>query len=235
MLNKPQLYDWGSKMTALGAVTAGEDGTCPAYAYLDGKIDKDAYLQACLEARNVIGKDAAAGGTTLHKFVELGVQGVEQDEEGERVWRCVQAELELNWPGLLWKAELPAVHPLGFGCRTDLLGFDPLTGFPVVCVDLKTREFDHENVRYAKQGVARRQKDLGRLTPRETEPMQVAANLKAHNNDIEFFDGCGGNLYLSRNTADCVFAVKYTAEQMGKAWVCFQALNVVFKALKGLE
>lgn len=238
MLNKPQLYDWGSKMTADGAVTPveleGYQGI-PASDFLGGLIDRDRYRDLCLRARDMIGKKAAAGGTELHKYVELGVQGVPQEGVGAQVWAVVENALHENWPGIIWKAELPAVHPLGFGCRTDLLGFEETNPTePIVCVDVKTREFNHDDVVKAGEASRRNQVSLGRLTPRDTEPMQVAANLKAHNNDIKFFDGCGGNLYLSRNTADCVFVVKYTAKKLDEAWLCFTSLNTVYKTLKGL-
>lgn len=231
--NKPFLYDWGAKMAALGVAERLDGKTSLAEQYLAGTITKEDFCDAALEARNIIGRRAAAGGTELHKYVELGVQGVPQDARGTAVWEGVRLKLAEHYPGVEWKAEIPAVHEeLRFGCRGDLLGFRE--GRVAAYVDLKTREFGETDVVRAANAQTQGFKDMGRLTPRDTEPLQVAANLRANDPAFEFYDGCGGNLYLSRSTPGALFLATYSKKTLDESWIIFVCLNTIYKIKRGL-
>jgi hypothetical protein len=222
-LNKPTLVAWGAKTTAEAAYDLLSSGTAP--------LAKEAFVEECLKRKDEVGKAAATEGTRLHAFSEDGFNGRPLSEEGQLVYSACRREVDDAYPGAQWVPELSAVHPIGFGCRGDLFGYHD--GIPQIYVDIKTRDFGPEDVDKARRAKAKGYKGLGRLTPRETEVMQAAANITAIGG--VFRDHCCANLYLSRTHPGLTYLHSYTIEQIENGWTCFQALCRVWYILKGLE
>jgi hypothetical protein len=237
LLNKPQLIDWAAKKAALGVVY--RNGT-PSLAerFIAGEMNEEAYLKAALEAKDAIVDVARDAGSVIHKYIEHGFEGRALEGDALVYYATTLGILTAAYgDNVAWVCEKPGWHPDGFGFRTDLLGYYP--DGSVVVVDFKTRDFDPEDVDKANKGLAKGNKTFGRLTPRDSEPMQVAANLVGHaHNQLSAFSAdktFGGNLYISRQHPNVAWLYQYTHEQLADAWTCFRALHTIYKVQKQIE
>jgi hypothetical protein len=239
-LAKPVLGEWGERMAARAAVAKIDGKLTLAERFLKNELDEPAYLEECLKLKAVIGSTAADIGSLIHADIERGFLGQsfkETEVDGEAYFQTVLSLLTQTFgPDVKWVPEKPFYHPLGFGGRTDVLGYrkDAL-----IVVDFKTREFDQEHVDYAIKAKAKGQKTLGKLTPYETEPMQIAANLQGHGGahgrkDGKAFKLIGGNLYVSRLDPEPTFMYEYKSDELEKAWQCFTALLTVDQLQSGV-
>lgn len=240
-LSKPVLGEWGEKMAARAAVAVIPDRKeTLAERFIKGTLSEEEYLSECLQLKAVIGATAADIGSLIHADIERGFLGQDLKEteiDGKAYFNTALAALTLAYgTDVEWVPEKPFYHPLGFGGRTDILGYreDAL-----IIVDFKTRDLEQEHVDYATRAKAKGQKTLGKLTPYETEPMQIAANLQGHGGSHGRKGGktlrlIGGNLYLSRQDPKVSFMNEYRADELEKAWQCFTALLTVDQVLSGV-
>lgn len=239
-LAKPTLTSWMARTAAKAAVTKVFDAdmgvnVSPAERFLSGSIDERKYTEECLLLQEQIAKGAADAGSVIHAHIERGFLGqpfVDDGVPGEVYFQTTLIALHAAFGASAgtWTPEKPFYHPLGFGGRTDILRNG---GENLVVVDFKTRDFDAADVEYAHKAKAKGQKTLGKLTPYETEPMQIAANLHGHGGETKA-SVRGANLYLSRTDPSLVFVYEYSAEELEKAWACFTALLTLDQIQSGI-
>lgn len=229
VLAKPFLMDWGAKAAAEAGVDGGAES--PAAKYLAGLMSLEEYKNACLEGKNAVVRKSTDRGTLIHKALEQGYLGQPRDDiEFEPWFHEVHRVLANNYPGVIeWVPERPFWHKWGFGGRTDLIGYGAKG--EMVVVDFKTRDFQPEDITKAVSMRAKGFKTEGRLTPRETECMQLVANLIGHGGQVP---GEVANLYIDRS-APIVHLRPYTAEEQSKALAIFEALLSIFKIQRGID
>lgn len=240
MLAKPFLIDWAARITADAAVL-DEDGNVdpefsPAARLLSGNITLKEYKAVVDEVRRAASSKPADEGKVIHGWLERGFLGEELTSTALACFTQVKATLDSHYCGFAWKPELPFFHRWGFGGRTDALGLVPDGTDGYVCVvDFKTRDFTAEDLAKAEDGKARGLKDLGRLTPRDSEPMQIAANLIGHGHEDYIASGFyGGNLYIARKDPTLQFFKSYSSPELTQALAVFRALLTVWQVQRGI-
>ena len=230
---KNALIDWAAKAAAVGAVVgpAGEvdsSGSLAAQLFR-GELQLKDFQEKCLDAKDAVVKKSTDRGTLIHKALEQAYLGEAYDPVFAPWVTTVQERLRSHYPGVIeWVPERPFWHKSGFGGRTDLVGHGAKG--EIVIVDFKTRDFQPKDIDEAVRKRASGFKGEGRLTPRETEPMQLVANLIGHGGVV---DGEVSNLYVDRTLPICHLR-PYSAEEQAKALTCFNALLTIFKTQRGI-
>ena len=228
MLAKPGLTVWAEKLVATAGYT-----TSRALSLGD-------FVKECIEAKNKVGADAAERGSIIHKELEDAIlsgwtTGAELPSviaAEAAVVRIVSDHEHRGYTFVSLDPEPSFYHELGFGGRSDLVIHltAPDASDYLYLIDFKTRDFDADDVTEALRCQAKGNKTFGRLTPRETEPMQIAANIEGQGGDVSC-DG-GGNLYLSRSCPGQSFLVEYSPAQLEDAWQAFNACLCLFHHFK---
>ena len=240
MLHKQSLMDWGCRVTAeAGWEIQGR----PNYH----EYDHDRFMKECLERKEEIASKAANEGSVIHAGLEKGFLNQIIDEPAQQYFQTCKRALEATFgDAVQWVPEKPFYFPydledgtpVGVGGRTDLLGMRAKDDAMIV-VDFKTRDFTAEQLLEAELKRSKGQKTWGRLTPYETEPLQIASNCAGHAYKYEragriIKEVHGANLYLSRLDPNISFMHVYTTEDLEKACRVFRALHTVFVITKGI-
>lgn len=247
MINKPALVTWAENNCIEAAVahTPGKDRSL-AQQYHANEIDLDAFKRGCKDIKEAVGKKAADGGNVIHAQLEGDIKAGALFTSSNPYTKLAAYELKTKviepmeadgWKATDFIAEGSFVdEERWFAGRTDLLiRFERIVPDGTkeehyhVC-DFKTREFEAGDAIKAKTGLDRGNKTFGRLTPRDTEPMQIAANIQGQGGSVGF--DSGSNLYLSRTQSEVGFLLPYTNEQLETGWENFLACLTLFLNFK---
>ena len=180
--------------------------------------------QAVEEGPAKVASETADRGRAIHAAVDRYFSGDQVSPEFAGWVETVKGVLEAlagTDDFSIWQAEVDSVHPAGYGCRGDLACFSR-----AMYVDIKTRDFTADDVANAMAKKAKGTKDLGRLTPRQGEPLQIAANMMAMFGHIDATT-YGADLYLDRTDPEIFFLHPYTVEELEAAWKQFLACLVL--------
>jgi len=240
MLSKPGLNIWMQNIMAEESYMMAQRGE-------HQNMDARAWRGALLAAKDSIGKRAADEGSVIHGVIEDAILTnrlhLSDDPNVVQVAGLVNQMIadysHLGYKFVEMVAEKSFVFNdvITFGGRTDLLMefVEAKTNKRMlVVVDFKTRDFGYRDVQNAIRGLQRGNKTFGRLTPRDTEPMQIAANLVGHGGgrargEEEDVRIEGGNLYLSRTEPGASWYYPYSQEQLVNGWLSFQAAQMLYR------
>jgi hypothetical protein len=258
MLAKPGLVIWGENNTALGGVY-GEDGETVdptnslAARLFRGEIDEKAYTYQCRSRKGEIGAKAADRGSEIHDVLEQYIKhGSDKNhpyvkllvQELSKIRRAAKAAGYKFPARTSFIAEGSFFHPRGFGGRTDLVipckSEDPSKPDLLYVCDYKTRDFTEDDVKtaveknkeWARRGKPGRPWFGRKLEPRDTEPLQIAANIAGQAGIEGTAHHLGCNIYLSRTQEKRAFTVGYTTDQLATAWETFTCLLTVWQNFK---
>jgi len=176
-----------------------------------------------------IGGEAADKGKDIHAAVDRHFRG-EPVEAEFMPWvdTAIDALASLGlYPGQ-FKAEVDGIGE-GYGCRGDLV-----CQYPPMYIDIKTRDFTPEDVAEAIEKRGRRLKGLGKLTPYQTEPLQVVGNIDALILITGQKEARGLCLYLSRSDPSIHYLHEFTSDELDQARVLLKACVTLFNVPRGL-
>lgn len=241
MLSKPGLYIWGDNILSAESYEMAKRGE-------HQDLTPEEWKKKLLDSKQAIGRKAADEGSVIHGVIEDAILTkrlhLSEDENVRQVAALVtQMAIDFSHQGfemveMIAEKSFVLDDIITFGGRTDLLiMFEEMkgNGSLYVVIDFKTRDFTFDDVRKANRSRDRQNRTFGKLTPRDTEPMQIAANLIGHIGDtgplkpdskvrIE-----GGNLYLSRTNPGASWYYPYTQEQLRNGWLSFQAAEMLYR------
>lgn len=217
-----------------------------------GDYDQQGWKVYLKQKKDEVGKQAAAAGSVIHDRIESAIKTdrlfIDDDPYVRSAARVVD-QIITNQRGEGFRlVEMAAERSfciedvITFGGRTDLLLVFTNEEANEVCymvLDWKTRNFTFADAQKATDGYRKGNKTFGKLSPRETEPMQIAANLVGHIGGTEGMTNGGktiriggGNLYLSRNAGqeEAAFYYPYSNEELALGWDSFRACQTLYLA-----
>lgn len=242
MMDKPGLRIWGEKTVALEAFRLSQEGP------LDRPLEEGEFVRRCIDGKNEVGGKAAEKGSEIHDRIEKAIKAGELDSSPDPFVKVAAYEIGKilqGWSAEGWEfesivSEEPFVvnHPslpCPFGGRTDvLIRFVKDTGEKALFIaDFKTRDFEVADVIKARRMQEEGRKTLGKLLPRDSEPLQIAANIVGHSDypgpfaDPKVVVG-GANIYISRTQSEAGFTYEWTSFRLGRAWQAFLACLTLF-------
>jgi hypothetical protein len=227
VLANPQLVRWQQEtaVKALLAILEADKGL----TFTDE--EKSLYVRrSAEEGPSLVASTTADEGKAIHAAVDRFYRGELVDPKYMPWVVTVEARIrELGLDPHRLKAEVDAIDPLlEYGCRGDLVSYAP-----PVYIDIKTRDFTQEDVEEAVIRRGKNQKSLGKLTPYQTEPMQVIGNMDAHFG-LMHEDALGYCLYLSRTDPTISYLHLFTREELNVARRMLRACTILFNVPRGL-
>lgn len=247
MMDKPGLRIWGEKTVALEAYRIASAGKVE---------DEELFVKACLDGKNEIGTSAADKGSEIHDRIEKAIKAGELNSSPDPFVKVAAYELDKiiegwateGWYPVSIESEKSFVVndewlPCAFGGRTDVLiefAKDwPTAETALFVADFKTRDFEVANVIKARKMLEDGCKTFDKLSPRDSEPLQIAANLAGHADQgipkSRLFDTArsgvvlgGANIYISRLQSEAGFTYEWTPVQLERAWGAFTACLTLF-------
>jgi len=196
-----------------------------------GEYEPSILIQRAIEeGPRLVASETAEQGKAIHAAVDRYFRGDRVD--GDMVpWvqTAVAAVESLGISPLMCRAEIDAIDPLGeYGCRGDIVCKEP-----PVYIDIKTRDFTADDVAEAIEKRAKGAASLGKLTPYQTEPLQVVGNMDAHFGMMDE-DALGYCLYLSRTDPSIYYLHQFKRSELEQARLLLRACCVLFNAPRGL-
>lgn len=237
MLAKDMLAPWYARMAGEYAFDRGYQKCNPGGEAPPEENIKEVGRDAAAYVQDYVAKTADVG-SKIHGTVEAALEGKDLPYDGKYADWLDSAlpalgRIRGQQPGPLWQPEKVVVSSYGYAGRLDVV---LATDAEVINVDIKTRDFKLSDVEMAIEKRSRLLKGIGKLTPRDTEPMQVAAGLAALRQDPSCSRGVerGFNLYLDRTDPTLCYLHEYTLDELARAESIFFTLLRLFYQVKGM-